>query len=75
MDALMEVIRGRDPELLLDAIDLARKMDVVDLKREELNAKQKENEHAQRLRLLELARSVPIADLARIASENGITTQ
>lgn len=70
--ALMEVIEGRDPELLLDALDLARKMDLVDCKREELEIKKQADDNDERLRLLELAKSVPVADLARIASENGL---
>ena len=73
--ALMEVIESRDPELLLDALDLARKMDLVDCKREELEIKKQADDNDERLRLLELAKSVPVADLARIASENGIVSR
>ena len=71
----MEVIESRDPELLLDALDLARKMDLVDCKREELEIKKQADDNDERLRLLELAKSVPVADLARIASENGIVSR
>jgi hypothetical protein len=73
-DALMQVVESRDPELMIDAIKLLVLADSIDVKREELAAKQAAKDNDQRLRLLELARSVPVADLTRIASENGIAT-
>ena len=71
----MVVLDSGDPELVIDAVDLARKMDLVDFKREELEQKNKANDDDQRLRLIELAKSVPITDLIAIASANGILSQ
>ena len=70
--ALMEVIESRDPELMIDAANLLMKADVIDVKRDELELKTQTDDNNQRLRLLELAKSIPASDLARIASENGI---
>jgi hypothetical protein len=44
----------------------------LDLKREEWLMKKEAAANNERLRLLELAKSIPVADLARLASENGI---
>ena len=71
-NALTEIIKNRDPDLMLDAIDLFLKADALDLKREELLMKKEADANNERLRLLELAKSIPVADLARLASENGI---
>ena len=70
--ALHEVIDSRDPETMLEAAKLLMLADSIDVKREELEEKKKVKQDAQRLRLLELARLVPVDELARIASENGI---
>ena len=72
--ALMEVIASRDPEMMLDAAKLLLLADSIDVKREEVAAKQSAKDNEHRLRLLELARSVPATELARLASENGIAT-
>ena len=74
-DQLRTLLDSGDPELVIDAVDLARKMDLVDFKREELDQKNKANDDDQRLRLIELAKSVPITDLIAIASANGIISQ
>ena len=73
--ALMEVIESRDPELMIDAAALLLKADVIDVKRDELDLKNQTDESNQRLRLLELAQSVPVDELARLASENGIISR
>ena len=73
--ALMEVVNNRDPDLMLGAAELLLKADAIDYKREELEGKRIENECEQRLRLLELARSIPVDELARIASQNGISVE
>jgi hypothetical protein len=70
--ALMEVIESRDPDLMLDAAKLLILADGIDVKREELQAKQDAKDAEHKLRLLELARSIPVDELTRIASENGI---
>lgn len=71
-EALMEVIRSRDPDMMLEAAKLLLLADGLDVKREELQAKQDAKDADQKLRLLELAQSIPVDELARIASENGI---
>ncbi len=68
----MEVIESRDPELLIDASDLLLKADALDCKREELQLKHQADDANQRIRLLALAQSVPVAELIEHASENGI---
>ena len=61
-----------DPDLAVDAAKVLLAADALDAKREEMEFKQQAKENEQRLRLLELAQSVPIAELAKLASENGI---
>ena len=72
--ALMEVIDSRDPKLMLDAIGLLMRGDEINIKREMVELKKSGDDNAIRLRLLELARHIEPAELARLASENGITT-
>jgi hypothetical protein len=69
---LSEVASLRDPELLIEAAKLFLVADGLDVKRDELELKREAKENEQRLRLLELARSAPATELARIASSNGI---
>ncbi len=71
-EALMDVIRQRDPDMMLEAAKLLILADGINVKREELQAKQDAKDAEHRLRLLELARLIPVDELARIASENGI---
>ena len=61
-----------DPELAIDAAKVLLVADALDVKRDELEAKQQAKENEQRLRLLELAQSVPVTELAKLASDNGI---
>ena len=61
-----------DPDLAIDAAKVLLAADILDAKREEMEFKQQAKENEQRLRLLELAKSVPVAELAKLASENGI---
>ena len=75
--ALMEVVLSRDPDLMLDAIDRLQKGDEIMIKNEEaaikrelMELKKLGDEQQLRLRLLELARNVEPAELARLASEN-----
>lgn len=62
----------RDPDLAIDAAKILVAADAIDCKREELEDKREAKENEQRLRLLELARSIPVEELAVLASENGI---
>ena len=61
-----------DPDLAVDAAKVLLVADALDVKRDEIDFKQQAKENEQRLRLLELAQSVPVAELAKLASENGI---
>ena len=61
-----------DPDLAVDAAKVLLVADALDVKRDEIDFKQQTKENEQRLRLLELAQSVPVAELAKLASENGI---
>ena len=71
--ALMQCLT--DPDLAVDAAKVLLAADAIDCKREELDAKREVKENEQRLRLLELAQSVPIAELTKLASENGIASR
>ena len=70
----MEVIEQRDPDLMLKAIELLMKGDEINIKREMLELKKAGDDNAIRLRLLELARHIEPSELARLASQNGITS-
>jgi hypothetical protein len=74
VSALMEVVLSRDPELMLKAIELLMKGDEINIKREMLELKKAGDDNAIRLRLLELARHIEPSELARLASQNGITS-
>ena len=78
--ALMEVVENRDPEMMLAAIALLLKGDEVAIKNEEaaikrelMEIKKLGDEQQLRLRLLELARHIDPAELARLASKNGVS--
>jgi hypothetical protein len=74
VSALMEVIEQRDPDLMMKAIELLMKGDEINIKREMLELKKAGDDNAIRLRLLELARNIEPTELARLASQNGITS-
>ena len=63
-----------DSDLAVDAAKVLLVADALDVKRDEIDFKQQAKENEQRLRLLELAQSVPVAELAKLASENGIVS-
>jgi hypothetical protein len=76
--ALMEIVENRDPELMMDAIDRLQKGDEIAIKSEEaaikrelMEIKKLGDEQQLRLRLLELARHIDPAELARLASSHG----
>ena len=62
----------RDPDLAIDAAKILVAADAIDCKRDELEDKKEAKENEQRLRLLALAQSIPVAELTKLASENGI---
>jgi hypothetical protein len=70
--ALMQCLT--DPDLAVDAAKVLLGADALDHKRDEAEAKKEAKDNELRLRLLELARSVPITELAKLASENGIVS-
>ena len=72
--ALMELVENRDPDLMMEAIDKLQRGDEINIKRELLELKKLGDENHIRLRLLELARHIEPAELARLASENGISS-
>lgn len=72
IDALMDVVERRDPDLMLDAIDRLQKGDEIEIKRQLMELKKAGDENHVRLRLLELARLIEPTELAKLASENGI---
>lgn len=62
----------QDPDLAPKAAKILLDADALDQKRDAAEERRLLKENEQRLRLLELAKSIPVADLARLASENGI---
>jgi hypothetical protein len=62
----------QDPDLAPKAAKILLDADALDEKRDAAEERRLLKENEQRLRLLELAQSVPIAELAKLASENGI---
>jgi hypothetical protein len=71
VDALLECIENRDPDLMLGAAGLLMKADELDLKRMALEQKQDDESGEQRLRLLELAQRSSASDLAKRAKQLG----
>ena len=71
--ALMQCLT--DPDLAIDAAKVLLAADAIDCKREELDAKREAKENEQRLRFLELLRSIPASELSKLASENGIASR
>ena len=77
--ALMEIVEARDPDLVISAVERLQAGDALDIKREEaaikrelLELKKVGDENTIRLRLLELARHCEPAELAKLASKNGL---
>ena len=62
----------QDPDLAPKAAKILLDADALDEKRDAAEERRLLKENEQRLRLLELAQSVPVAELAKLASENGI---
>ena len=75
MDALLEIIRLKDPELSIEAIKVLIKADEANTKRRLVDIRENEANEQHRLRLLEFAKSLPVAELAKLASGSGITLE
>ena len=60
------------PDLAPKAAKILLDADALDEKRDAAEERRLLKENEQRLRLLELAQSIPVAELAKLASENGI---
>ena len=60
------------PDLAPKAAKILLDADALDEKRDAAEERKAIKENEQRLRLLELAQSIPVAELAKLASENGI---
>jgi hypothetical protein len=74
MDALMSVVELRDPDLTIEVVKVLIKADEANMKRQELGIKQQAVDDARRLQLLELAKHLPVGELARLASNHGTAT-
>lgn len=72
IQALQEVIQNRDPDLMIDAAKLLMKADEINMKREAIQQRELSENDDHRLRLIELANKLPVGELARLASSNGI---
>ena len=73
ISALQEVVINRDPDLMLGAAQLLLKADEIDVKREAIEQREIQSNDDRRLQLLELAQRIPATELARLASDNGIS--
>jgi hypothetical protein len=70
VDSLLQVVEGHDDEMRVKAFDALVRADAVDIKRQELELKRQAIEDERKLRLLELAKSLPTGELIRITSEH-----
>lgn len=71
VDSLFDVVENsEDQELRIKAFEALTRADVVDLKRKELEIRQQAADDERRIRLLELVKSLPSGEVARIASEH-----
>ena len=75
IDALMEPIINRDPNLMVACADTLRKMDEVNVKREAIAQRQQKENEDRRLQLLELAQRIPTGELAKLASSHGFISR
>lgn len=70
IEALMDVIRNRDPDLMVGAADVLRKMDEVNVKRRAIQQREIQANEDRRLQLIELAQRIPVGELAKLASSH-----
>jgi hypothetical protein len=69
--ALMTHLVDPDPKYSIQAAKALMAADAIDAKRESVDKKIQEIEHDRRLRLLELAKRIPVGELAKLASDHG----
>jgi hypothetical protein len=77
IDALMDCVKTRHPDLMFEAIDRLQEGDKIMIKNEEalikrelMELKKLGDEQQLRLRLFELAQHIEPAELAKLASQN-----
>lgn len=70
--ALVDAVESRDPKLMIEAADKLLKADKINIDRESLHQRQIKDEDDRRLQLLEIAKQLPVGELAKLASDNGI---
>tara|TARA_R110000868_G_scaffold376598_1_gene641616 strand:+ start:36 stop:365 length:330 start_codon:yes stop_codon:yes gene_type:complete len=71
VESILAVVEtSDDPEMKVKAFQALIRADQADLKREEVAIKKQEADDNRRLRLLEFARSLPVGEIDRIASEH-----
>ena len=71
LSQLMGHLRDPDPKYSIAAAKAIMAADALDAKREAINNAKAGGDDDRRLRLLELARRVPVGELAKLASDNG----
>jgi hypothetical protein len=73
---LFDVVENSgDEEMRIKAFSALVRADVADLKREEVTLKKQAIDDERRLRLLELIKSLPPGEIARITAEHKATTE
>ena len=71
VESILAVIETtQDPEMAVKAFQVLIRADQADLMRETVAIKKQEADDNRRLRLLEFARSLPVGEIDRIASEH-----
>ena len=71
VESILAVIETtQDPEMAVKAFQVLVRADQADLMRETVAIKKQEADDNRRLRLLEFARSLPVGEIDRIASEH-----
>ena len=71
VESILAVIENtQEPEMAVKAFQVLVRADQADLKREEVAIRKQEADDNRRLRLLEFARSLPVGEITRIASEH-----
>jgi len=76
VESILAVIENtQDPEMAVKAFQVLVRADQADLKREEVAIRKQEADDNRRLQLLEFARSLPVGEITRIASEHQAGTE
>ncbi len=73
VDALLEVMRLKDPELTIHAFNALVKADLANVKRGELEERKLAREDKQRLRVLEFLKSIGPDEVSKLASSSGVS--